>query len=114
MDRDDNIRELAEKVMGWTPAGGSIYTDQNGRAKWIYCSTGTTRGGWNPFTDANAALKVVEATIKKTGYRILVGNDGESYCAMFRDEAGGFRDFDGEGTFCEAVCTAALAAIRSK
>lgn len=106
MSRIDDVRELAEKVMGWNsgPEGSFQWSDTGGRK----CQ----RYNWNPFTCADDALEVVEATIKKTGYRILVGNDGENYCAMFRDEAEGFRDFNGEGTFCEAVCAAALAAIR--
>lgn len=104
MARIDDVRELAEKVMRWEVTKtrhGGFDIKRPTHLRDIY--------PWNPYTDPRAALEVVEAMWKKD-WAWDGGNVSEGiYSAAFFADGYYFRC---EGTFCESICTAALAAIR--
>ena len=127
MARIDDIREIAEKVMGWRVTffrggHGTIW-----KHDWLMFNEGapnyrkyaedppiSRESGdvwFDPFTDANAALEVVEA-MRKRGLQFSCMNwtDGRFTVA--------FNSFTGSplepATLCEAICAAALAAKRSE
>lgn len=90
MARIDDVKELAEKVMG-------IET----RYYW-----------WDPYIDANAALEVLGAMQRK-GWTWNISPCGAK-CEVVMSKDGYDPIGCGEGSFCEAICAAALAAVRSE
>lgn len=98
MARIDDVRELAEKVMGWQvqkTRHGGFDIKRPERFRCFY--------PWDPYTE------VVEAMWKK-GWTWDGGSVSEGvYSAAFLTDGYYFRC---EGSFCEAICAAALAAIR--
>ena len=109
MARVDDVRELAEKVMGWQTMkkwhdSFEIKHPTRSRCYWWeglrneYC--------WDPYTDAIAALEVVEAMAGR-GYWMRAECTDNGWYVRF-----GGRRFHKSNSACEAICTAALAAIR--
>ena len=116
MSRIDNIRELAEKVMEWTPAGQNheafTFADQVGRAKWIY----RDGRGWDPFASASAALEVAEK-MRERGWCVEVISKTSYWTARmhhFNDDEDDELVTEVGNTLPEAISTASLAAIRRK
>lgn len=115
MARVDDVRDLAVKVMGCqaTPIFGD-YFEMKHPSRGFLCWHATSRNEytWDPYTDPRAALEVVEAMRRRdwcaniehvvTGHWqvLLTKPDGSIMMSRFCL------------TFCEAICAAALAAIR--
>lgn len=99
MSRADDKRELALKVLGWTLS----QFDEHGH-------------DWRPFSDANDVLRVVDA-MHSLGHGIEYTFGKLNYhMARFYQMNGGRENgrWTSADDFCEAVCNAALAAVRSK
>lgn len=114
MVRIDDVRELAEKVMGWEVTK----TWQDGfdikcptRFRCYFWDGVQDDYTWNPYADANAAIEVVEA-MDGRGYRMRAEKTEHGFYVRFMQTLPDESRFHKGQTFCGAICTAALAAIR--
>lgn len=107
MSRIDDVRELAEKVMGWNsgPEGSFQWRDISNQK----CQ----RYNWNPFTCADDALEVVEAMRSQGWYAEAMSRDTYWVARMYsKDDDNDVLITEIGKTVPEAVCAAALAVIR--
>lgn len=111
MARIDDVRELASKVMGWEVQShfNGIRLDRPGRVSWYPKNLGG--GVWDPYTDANAALEVVEG-MRSKGFCMQAEHLKDGWYVRFVLVADYSWNSALKLSFCEAICTAALAAIR--
>lgn len=115
MARIDDVRELAVKVMGWqaTPVFGGEYFEMKHPSRGIlpfrtgYQDVRT----WNPYTDANAALEVVEP-MRCKGFSMQAEHSKDGWHVRFVLVRDCSWNSALELSFCESICAAALAAIR--
>lgn len=117
MARIEDLKELVEKVMGWEVESYSHQGLRFRDPKWGTRYTWTHRGNinfdcWQPYTDANAALEVLGAMQRK-GWTWNISPCGAE-CEVVMSKDGYDPIGCGEGSFCEAICAAALAAVRSE
>lgn len=108
----EEVRELAEKVMGWKCGTGGTFHWRNSLG--LKC----TRYEWHPLDNPNEALMLIEA-LRAAGWRFDAVARNTYWVARFyaKDDDGPLGDVfvtQIGKTFCEAVCNAALAAVRSK
>lgn len=110
MARIDDVRELAVKVMGWEVRDhfNGIRLDRPGRVSWYPNDFGG--GVWDPYTDVNAALEVVEAMTGR-GYWLRAEYANDAWYVIVHPETYNRASISGNSV-CEAICAAALAAIR--
>ncbi len=115
MSRIDDIREIAEKVMGWN-------VETNRRLTWLLGNGwDCIDARWDPLTDADAALEVVEA-MRRRRFRFEVQALGaaeggwlSTFAVVFLQPNVSKRlPWQHAPTFCDAICQAALAAVRSE
>lgn len=122
MARIDDVRDLAVKAMGWEATdvlAGEYFEIKHPSRGVLYWRKGY-QDTWNPYADANTALEVVEAMQRKGFWLRYVESSRPGYFSASFIIPGNMRPpappqffYSGaQPTFCEAICAAALAAIR--
>lgn len=114
MARIDDVWDLAVNVMGWQAMKKwcncfEIKHPTRGRCYWWEGSR--NEYSWDPYTDANAALEVVQA-MENRGYSMSAEKTKDGWYARFVLVGDYSWNSALELSFCEAICAAALAAIR--
>lgn len=133
MSRIDDVRELAEKAMGWAIEESNsdqwhlcILRSDGSDTHWVtpegpadyFSWPPSFKRFWDPFTDANAALGVVEAMRANRGILVRTWQQADGTWKIWLLSLKGGKMVGDEimtqPTFCEAICAAALAVVRSE